>query len=87
MFVLEDDFVIKLVSEKIENFSECGVSSSEFEEFLSNLPITLINSLPDSSKHVLGYYFNSYSYQVYSESFYYTYCFVSEFESKYSLFS
>lgn len=86
MVILKDNFVINLVSEKLNSFSENGVSYSDFEEFLSNLPISLINSLPDSSKHTLGYYFNSYSYQIYSEAFYYTYAFVSEFENKYSLF-
>lgn len=86
MFILEDDFVIKLVSSQLSFFSENCVSASDFEDFLSNLPISLINSLSDSDKHIIGYLFNSYSYQIYSESFYYTYCFVSEFETKYSLF-
>ena len=86
MFVLENDFVIDLVVSKISSFSENGVSCSDFEEFLSNLPITLIESLPESAKHTLGFYFNSYSYQIYSESFYNIYAFVSSFETKYSLF-
>lgn len=87
MFTLKDNFVVDLVSSKIEEFSSYGVSYSEFKEFLSNLPTDLIQSLPDSSKHSLGYYFNSYDYSSLwnNDDFYKKYSFVSEFESKYSL--